>query len=52
MGEDRDPFINGEEGKKAVEAVLGIYKSALLDRPVKFPIDFSTLEMEGDIQSI
>jgi predicted dehydrogenase len=50
--EDREPFINGEEGKKAVEAVLGIYKSALLDRPVKFPIDFSTTELKGDIHSV
>jgi len=46
--EDREPFINGEEGKKAVESVLGIYKSSLLGRPVKFPIDFSTTEMKSE----
>jgi predicted dehydrogenase len=45
--ENKQPYINGEEGKKAVEAVLGIYKSTKEGLPVKFPIDFSTLEMEN-----
>lgn len=26
--EDREPFVNGEEGRKALEIVLGIYKSS------------------------
>ncbi len=46
--ENRPPYISGEEGRKAVELVLAIYKSALENRPVRFPLtDFSTLEMEG-----
>ena len=34
--EDREPFVNGEEGKKSVEIILGIYKSAREGNPVKF----------------
>ncbi|PLV59298.1 Gfo/Idh/MocA family protein [Thermotoga sp. KOL6] len=44
---DRKPYISGEDGKKAVEIVLGIYKSFLEGRPVKYPFDFSTEEMKG-----
>ncbi|MEN3042480.1 MAG: Gfo/Idh/MocA family oxidoreductase [Fervidobacterium sp.] len=45
--ENREPKINGEEGKKAVEIVLAIYKSALENKPVKFPFDFSSEDMLG-----
>lgn len=41
---DRKPYISGEEGKKAVEIVLAIYKSALEGKPVNFPFEFSTYE--------
>ncbi len=34
--EDREPFVNGEEGKKSVEIILGIYKSAREGAPVIF----------------
>ena len=44
---DRDPAIPGEEGRKAVDIVLAIYKSHLEKRPVKFPFEFSAWEMEG-----
>ncbi|KHC90400.1 oxidoreductase domain protein [Thermotoga sp. Mc24] len=44
---DRKPYISGEDGKKAVEIVLGIYRSFLEGRPVKYPFDFSTEEMKG-----
>ncbi|MEN6500726.1 MAG: Gfo/Idh/MocA family oxidoreductase [Rectinema sp.] len=30
--------IDGAEGKKTLELVMGIYKSAVLERPVEFPI--------------
>lgn len=41
--EDRDPLVDGTEGKKAIELILGIYKSARNNRPVEFPIeDYST----------
>lgn len=42
---DRTPKISGEEGRKAVEIVLAIYKSALENKPVKFPFKFSAEEM-------
>ena len=41
--EDRDPLVDGTEGKKAIELILGIYKSARNNCPVEFPIeDYST----------
>ncbi len=45
--EGKDPIVPGEEGKKAVEIVLAIYKSHLTGKPVKFPFDFDAREMEG-----
>ncbi|OQX58107.1 MAG: oxidoreductase [Thermotoga sp. 4484_232] len=55
ISKDKEPYISGEEGKKAVEIVLAIYKSALENSPVKFPLkDFSTMdvkkEMEGKLR--
>ncbi len=48
INNDSEPLINGEEGKKAMEIILGAYKSRLLDEKVTFPIgDFSTLEMKN-----
>ncbi len=44
--EERKPLIDGEAGKRAVELVLAIYKSALEGKPVRLPLkDFSTLDM-------
>jgi UDP-N-acetyl-2-amino-2-deoxyglucuronate dehydrogenase len=44
---DRQPLINGEEGKKGMAIILAAYKSRLTGLPVKFPMgDFSTLQME------
>lgn len=41
---DHEPLINGEEGKKVIEIVLGIYKSQRTGQPVEFPLgDYSTL---------
>lgn len=36
--EDRDPYVNAEAGKKALEAVLAIYKSSSLGLPVELPL--------------
>ena len=36
---DRQPLIDGREGKRAVELILGIYKSARREEPVTFPLD-------------
>lgn len=42
------PFISAEDGKRAVELILAIYKSAKEGKPVKFPVtDFSTMDMKG-----
>lgn len=41
------PLITGEDGIKALELILAIYKSQKTGKPVKFPLDnFSTLDME------
>ncbi len=37
--QDRQPYVNAIEGKKAVELVLAIYKSAATAKPVKFPLE-------------
>lgn len=36
---DRQPYITAMDGKKALELVLGIYKSAAERRSVKFPLE-------------
>ena len=47
---DREPSINGEEGKKAVEIILAAYKASLTGLPVQLPLDnFSTLMMKEKI---
>lgn len=44
--ENREPLINGEEGKKGMSIILAAYKSRKTGLPVKFPIEsFSTLDM-------
>lgn len=46
--EDRDPYVDGEAGKRALELVLGIYKSAATGETVKFPLtDCSTMDFKG-----
>ena len=37
--QDRQPYVNAVEGKKALELVLGIYKSAATGMSVKFPLE-------------
>lgn len=44
---NREPLINGEEGKKGMEIILAAYKSQKTGMPVKLPLeDFSTLDMK------
>ncbi len=46
INNDREPLINGEEGKKSVAIILAAYKSRLTSMPVSFPLeDFSTMDM-------
>lgn len=42
----RDPLVNGNSGKIAMEIILAAYKSRKTGMPVKFPIgSFSTMDM-------
>ena len=36
--ENREPLVNGEEGRKAIEIISAIYKSSRTGKPVKFPL--------------
>ncbi|WP_408955111.1 Gfo/Idh/MocA family protein [Natroniella sp. ANB-PHB2] len=41
--EDRKPLVDGREGKKAMELILAIYKSARTGQPIELPLgDYST----------
>ena len=45
---NREPYVDASAGKRALELVLGIYKSAATGTSVKFPLeDCSTLEFKG-----
>lgn len=45
---DREPYVNGEAGKRALELVLAIYKSAAEGKTVKMPLkEGSTLDFAG-----
>lgn len=45
---DRAPYVDGEAGRRALELVLAIYKSAATGKSVKLPLDMcSTMEFEG-----
>ena len=45
---DREPYVNGEAGKRALELVLAIYKSATEGKPVKLPMgNVSTIDFKG-----
>lgn len=48
INEHREPYITGEDGRRALELVLAIYKSSSLGTSVKLPLkDASTLDYEG-----
>lgn len=45
---DREPYVNGEAGRRALELVLAIYKSAAAKKPVKLPLkETSTMDFKG-----
>lgn len=45
---NREPYVTAEDGRKALELVLAIYKSAAEGRSVKLPLDrCSTLDFKG-----
>ena len=44
----REPYVTGEDGKRALEMILAIYKSSAEHRPVKLPLDnCSTMDFVG-----
>lgn len=46
VNNNREPLINGVEGKKGMSIILAAYKSRLTGLPVKFPLEnFSTMDM-------
>ncbi|WP_338449979.1 Gfo/Idh/MocA family oxidoreductase [Niallia oryzisoli] len=45
---DRDPYVTAEDGRRALELVLAIYKSSLDGKSVKLPMEKgSTLDFRG-----
>ena len=45
---NREPYVNGEAGLRALELVLAIYQSAATGLPVSLPLgDVSTLDFSG-----
>lgn len=45
---NREPYVNAEAGKRALELVLAIYKSAAAGESVKFPLEnVSTMDFKG-----
>lgn len=48
IDKDREPYVNAEAGKRALELVLAIYKSAIEGTAVKFPVEnCSTMDFKG-----
>lgn len=45
---DRDPYVTAEDGRRALELVLAIYKSAVEGKSIKLPLKkCSTLDFKG-----
>lgn len=48
INNNREPYVDAEAGKRALELVLAIYKSAAEGRNVKFPLEeCSTMDFKG-----
>ena len=48
INEDRRPLVDAEAGRRALELVLAIYKSAATGEKVKFPLhNISTIDFKG-----
>lgn len=48
IAQDREPYVTAEDGRRALELVLAIYKSAAEGRPVRLPLDnCSTMDFAG-----
>ena len=45
---DRNPYVDAEAGKNALEMILAIYQSQKTGKPVKLPLgDFASIDMMG-----
>jgi len=50
--QEREPYVNAEAGKRALELVLAIYKSAAEGKTVKLPLEeCSTIEFTGRFEN-
>lgn len=48
ISNDRDPYVTGADGRRALELVLAVYKSAAEGQPVKLPLkECSTMDFVG-----
>lgn len=47
LDNNREPYVSGVVGKKALDVVLAIYQSMKEGRPIDMPVDFATIEMKG-----
>lgn len=48
INEDRAPYVTAEDGRRALELVLAIYKSSFEGRSIKLPlVNCSTLDFKG-----
>ena len=48
ISEGRQPYIDAEAGRRALEVVLAIYKSQLTGQPVRLPLqDFASTDLSG-----
>lgn len=46
---DRNPYVDAQAGRNALEMVLAIYKSQKIGHPVKLPLeDFASVDMMGE----
>jgi len=47
IDEKKPPYVSAEDGRRALELVLAIYKSAQLGKPIKFPLsNCSTMDFK------
>lgn len=52
INNDRDPYVNAEAGRNALELVLSIYKSQKEGKAVKLPLkEFASLDMKGEFDA-
>nr|MCR5087939.1 gfo/Idh/MocA family oxidoreductase [Oscillospiraceae bacterium] len=46
--ENREPYVDAEAGRSALEVVLAVYKSQLTGLPVKLPLEnFASVDLTG-----